>query len=350
MLDVSIHARLGSFVLEASFRVDNGVTALVGPSGAGKSSLLRLIAGLERPARGKIIFDKNVWSDATTQRFMAVHKRKIGMVFQAPQLLMHKSVMDNIKLGAHGERVRGDLLVQTGCDKLLGKPVASLSGGELQKVMLARALAGKPHLLLLDEPLSALDPQSRDHMLELLDNLFELLDIPVIYVTHSFEEASRLAQSFIRMEGGKLGERGSAAEVLGGAGVKHQEKAVSSVITGTVKALEGGGIASVEVGQQNVEVPSVGLETGEVVHLRLWARDLILAQNKPYGISARNALVGRVSELTPLQNGQVLVKVMVEGHEICVLVMSRTAREMNIKLERPIFVIFKSASVERAGQ
>ena len=349
MLEVAIKAHMGDFPMEAEFTVEAGVTALIGPSGAGKSSLLRLIAGLDRPDRGKIAFEKTVWADATTQRFVPPHKRQIGMVFQTGLLLSHLSVMDNIKLGARRERVRGDQLVRTGCDTLLDKPVATLSGGEQQKVMLARALAGKPQLLLLDEPLSALDPESRDNMLELLGTLLPSLDIPAIYVTHAFDEASRLASRFVRMEGGRVAASGSAVQVLADTGIKHQEKAVSSVIAGVVSSLDGGGIATVSVGQQSVEMSSTGLSEGENVHLRLWARDLILAESKPYGISARNALVGRIATMSALPNGQILVTVAVEGTEIDVLVMSRTAREMGLADEKPIFIVFKSASLEPAG-
>ncbi|HHG89760.1 MAG TPA: ATP-binding cassette domain-containing protein [Devosia sp.] len=349
MLEVAIKARMGDFPVEAEFSVEAGITALIGPSGAGKSSLLRLIAGLDRPERGKISFEKTVWADATTQRFVPPHKRRIGMVFQTGLLLSHLSVMDNIKLGARGERVRGDQLVRTGCDTLLDKPVATLSGGEQQKVMLARALAGKPQLLLLDEPLSALDPESRDDMLELLGAALPLLDIPAIYVTHAFEEASRLASRFVRMGEGKVEAVGSAVQVLANTGLKHQEKAVSSVIAGVVSSLDGGGIASVAVGRQSVEMSSVGLTPGEKVHLRLWARDLILAESKPYGISARNALVGRIAQMSALPNGQISVRVMVEGAQIDVLVMSRTAREMGLAEEKPIFIVFKSASLEPAS-
>ncbi len=349
MLEVAVKAHMGDFPIEAEFTAKAGVTALIGPSGAGKSSLLRLIAGLSRPDRGKITFEKTVWADATTKRFVPPHKRRIGMVFQTGLLLNHLSVMDNIKLGARGERVRGDQLVRTGCNTLLEKPVATLSGGEQQKVMLARALAGKPQLLLLDEPLSALDPESRDNMLELLGALLPTLEIPAVYVTHAFEEASRLATQFVRMEKGCVAATGSAVQVLANTGLKHQEKAVSSVIAGVVSSLEAGGIATVQVGQQSVEMSSAGLNTGDKVHLRLWARDLILAESKPYGISARNALVGRIASMSALPNGQILVKVSVEGAEIDVLVMSRTAREMGLTEAKPIFIVFKSASIEAAN-
>lgn len=346
MLKVDVQSRRGDFDIDAHHEFSTEVTALVGPSGAGKSSLLRLIAGLDRPTGGRVSLKNQTWFDANKSMDIPTHKRQIGMVFQTGLLLTHKSVMENIQLGARGQRVRGDLLVRTGCEKLLDRPVAGLSGGEQQRVMLARALAGKPQVLLLDEPLSALDPQSRTEILDLMATLFPTLDIPVIYVTHAFEEASRLTNDFVRMESGQIMAGGSAAEVLKGTGVSSREQAISSVLEGAVASLAGGGVAIVQVGQQSVEIARGDLGSGDKVYLRLWARDLILAHQKPQGISARNALVGRIEKLSSVSNGQVLVEVLVEGVTVSALVLARTAQEMKLRAKLPIFLIFKSASVE----
>jgi len=349
LLEVAVKFRRGSFEIGARFGVKNGVTALIGPSGAGKSSLLRLIAGLDRPDEGTIVFDGKIWADDEGKKFVPAHKRRIGMVFQTGLLLSHLSVSDNIKLGARGFDLDKNLLERIGCTPLLERPVAGLSGGEQQRVMLGRALAGKPDLLLLDEPLSALDQEGRSEVLELLAASFPTLDIPVIYVTHAFEEAARLTGEFVRMLKGRVVAQGSAVQVLANSGIAAQEMAVSSVIKGRVSSLEAGGIARVALGGQSVEMVRGEYKTGDPVYLRLWARDLILAHHKPKGISARNALAGRVGRLTPMTNGQVVVNVVVEGADISALVMSRTVKEMDIKPGQPIFVLFKSASVEPAG-
>ncbi len=349
MLELALKSRRGSFEIAASSSIKSGVSALIGPSGAGKSSLLRLIAGLDRPDQGQIVFNGKVWANSDGKKFVPAHKRHIGMVFQTGLLLAHRSVADNIKLGARGGELNKELLERIGCMSLMERPVATLSGGEQQRVMLGRALAGKPQLLLLDEPLSALDPEGRAEVLELLARLFPTLDIPVLYVTHAFEEAARLAQEFVRMVDGHIVAQGSAVKVLADGGIAAGETAISSVIAGQVTSLDEGGIASISVGQQVVEMARGDLKKGEPVYLRLWARDLILAHHKPQGISARNALAGHIRQLSPLANGQVLVIVEVEETEISALVMARTVQEMDIKVDQPIFLIFKSASIEKAG-
>jgi molybdate transport system ATP-binding protein len=346
MLEVAIESARGDFPLAVEIDFKSGVTALIGPSGAGKSSLLRLIAGLDRPRKGKVVFAGKIWSDTGRRRFLSPHKRGIGMVFQSGLLLDHRSVRQNIALGGRGMPVSEVLLEQTGCVSLLEKPVRGLSGGEQQRVMLARALAGKPNLLLLDEPLSALDPEGHEEILQMFATLFPSLDIPVIYVTHSFGEAARLTGTFARLEAGRLVASGTAVQVLANSGLKVMEKAVSSVLEGVVSSLEGGGVAAVKIGQQSVEMPRGELVVGDRVYLRLWARDLILAHNKPKNISARNALVGRIGQMSSLPNGQILIEVKIEDARVSVLVMSRTAREMALETGRPIFVIFKSASLE----
>ncbi len=346
MLEVDIKGSRGGFDLDVTARFPVGVNALIGPSGAGKSSLLRMIAGLDRPENGEISLAGKSWFSSTQATFLPTRRRQIGMVFQSGLLLWHRSVMDNIVLGARGHPVSAQLLERTGCDRLVERPVGGLSGGEQQRVMLARALAGQPDLLLLDEPLSALDPVSREQILDLMGGLFPGLEIPVIYVTHAFEEAARLTSRFFRMEGGRIAASGSATDVLSGFGIAAQEQAVSSIMEGVVASLEGGGVARVQVGQQFVQVQRGDLVTGQRVYLRLWARDIILAHNRPEGISARNLLVGRIEGLASMANGQVLVDVRVGETLVRSLVLSRTAREMKLQDGMAIFVIFKSASIE----
>jgi len=350
MLEIEITARRGDFGIEADLVVPRGVTALIGPSGSGKSSLLRLIAGLDRPESGRIVLDGNVWAEGGARRMVPARRRRIGMVFQTARLLPQFGVKRNIGLGLRGGRLDDALLEATGCDRLLDKPVSGLSGGEQQRVMLARALAGSPDLLLLDEPMSALDAEGRDTVMGLLADTLPQLDIPVIHVTHQFEEAVRLAHRFARMDAGRIVATGTALEVLGGAGVARQEAAISNVIAGRVSSVEVGGIARISIGSQTIEAPANRLRRHQNVMLRLWARDLILARQRPREISARNCLAGRIAGLTYREDGQVLVRVGVDAHQIEALVMGRTARDMDLRDNQRIFIVFKTAAVEAAAQ
>lgn len=347
MLELDIKTRFGDFPLKVALDIPNGVTALVGPSGAGKSSLMRLIAGLERPDAGRISLNEVSFVDVGRQQFLKPERRQIGMVFQRPALLPHIDVLKNIQIGSRGAAVTTELLQQTGCQALLDKPVAALSGGEQQRVMLARALAGKPKLLLLDEPMSALDAKAKSELLSLFAELIPALDIPVIYVSHAMEEAGRVAQKFALMQLGRIVASGSATEVLSAYG-DEASNAISSLLQGSVTALEADGLACVKVGDQQVELASRGLDVGDRVALRLWARDIILARRAPKDISARNALSGMVSELSPLPNGSVAVHVSLKEQSVIAIVMARTVSEMGLEVGQKIMVLFKSAAVERA--
>lgn len=345
MLEVDIKSSRGDFSISATCKFTQGVSALIGASGAGKSSLLRLIAGLDRAESGTIILNGTPWFKGG-KSICPTHKRQIGMVFQSGLLLPHRSVLHNIELGAGGAEISANLLEQTGCDRLLARPVGGLSGGEQQRVMLARAVAGNPKLLLLDEPLSALDFQSRLHIQDMMAQLFVQLKIPVIYVTHTFEEAARLTDNFVLIQNGMITAQGRASEVLANVPATTQELAISSVIKGCVSVVDDFGMAKVRVGQQSVEIAKGAAKNGDRVYLRLWARDIILAHKKPEAISARNMISGHVHKLTDLANGHVLVEVIVEGQNVSALILSQTAHEMKLAPELPIYIIFKSASVE----
>lgn len=206
-LRVALAGRLGpGFSLDVDFTVPaTGVTALLGPSGSGKTSILRAIAGFDRHT-GTVTIGDTVWQDAT--RFMPPHCRRAGYVPQGIGLLPHLTVAGNLDYAAQraelGPFDRADVIARTGIAALLGRMPARLSGGEAQRASLARTLLGQPRLLLLDEPLSGLDPAARAQLLDQLASLFAMLTIPVIYVTHDTAEAGRLAASRIRIDSGRV--------------------------------------------------------------------------------------------------------------------------------------------------
>jgi molybdate transport system ATP-binding protein len=194
----------GGFALQAAFEVpSHGVTALLGPSGSGKTSILRALAGLDHVA-GTIRFAGELWQDETT--FVAPERRRTGYVFQGIGLLPHLSVAANLAYAARraapGPFRREDIIARTGIADLLGRRPARLSGGEAQRAGIARALLGQPRLLLMDEPLSALDSDARAELLGWLETLLAEIGIPVFYVTHDHDEAARLAARTIRIRDG----------------------------------------------------------------------------------------------------------------------------------------------------
>lgn len=204
---VALDDRLGGgFALRAAFEIPgSGVTALLGPSGSGKTSILRALAGLDRIA-GRIVVDGQVWQDDRT--FVPAERRRAGYVFQGIGLLPHLSVGANL---AYAERRappgpfdRDHVIERTGAATLLDRLPARLSGGEAQRASVARALLGQPGLLLMDEPLSALDRVARSELLDWLKGLFRDIGIPVLYVTHDHEEAAALAVRALRIREGRI--------------------------------------------------------------------------------------------------------------------------------------------------
>ncbi|MGQ0501275.1 MAG: ATP-binding cassette domain-containing protein [Panacagrimonas sp.] len=211
MLGIDLAFRRGTFELAARAEFDEGVTGICGPSGSGKSTLLALIAGLLRPASGTIRFDRDVLVDTARRIFVPAWQRHFGLVFQDGQLFPHLPVRDNLLYGYRrldaGERRFGleqvTQLLEIGA--LLDRRPTQLSGGERSRVALGRALLYSPRLLLLDEPLSALDDRLKQQILPFLKRVAEETRIPMIYVTHAMAEVDYLAGRVLRMDGGRLG-------------------------------------------------------------------------------------------------------------------------------------------------
>jgi len=194
------------FAVDIAFEVPtSGVTALLGPSGSGKTTILRTLAGLDRIA-GSIRFGDEIWQDSRT--FIPAHERRVGYVFQGSGLLPHLSVQRNMAYAARrapaGPFMIEDVIARTGIAPLLGRMPDRLSGGEAQRASIARALMGQPQLLLMDEPLSALDRDARRAMVDYLDQLLSGIDIPVFYVTHDRVEADQLAARTIMLRAGRI--------------------------------------------------------------------------------------------------------------------------------------------------
>jgi molybdate transport system ATP-binding protein len=203
---VALTGRLSPrFTLDVAFEVPaRGVTALLGSSGSGKTSVLRAVAGLDR-LEGSVRFGDESWQDGRT--FLRPHRRRLGYVFQGAGLLLHLSVRRNLDYARRRGRDGGDIeeiVALTGVAPLLDRMPARLSGGEAQRASIARALVGKPRLLLLDEPLSALDSDARSGLLAELEILFDRLAMPVVYVTHDAAEAARLATRTITLADGRI--------------------------------------------------------------------------------------------------------------------------------------------------
>ncbi|HEX4423638.1 MAG TPA: ATP-binding cassette domain-containing protein [Kofleriaceae bacterium] len=219
-LVAAIRIRRSEFALDVELDCPPGITCIMGPSGSGKSTVLAALAGLVMPDAGRIALGGEVWFDAARGVDVAVHARRLAYVFQGLALFPHMSALGNVMYGmqdvARAARPAKAmaLLGRVGVGYLAKRRPRTFSGGEAQRVALARALARSPHLVLLDEPFSALDRELRDQLIALVRELVGELGVPLVHVTHSVAEARQLADQVVRLERGKVVARGSAADVL----------------------------------------------------------------------------------------------------------------------------------------
>jgi molybdate transport system ATP-binding protein len=353
MLDLSLLWRRPGFTLEASFAAPYpAVIAVFGRSGSGKTTLLNLIAGLERPAAGHVRLNGDTLTDTAAGIAVPVERRRVGYVFQEPRLFPHLSVAANLRYGearaGAASRIAGfaDVVALLGLAKLLGRQPHRLSGGERQRVALGRALLSQPRLLLLDEPLASLDLTRREEVLPYLEALRDNLAIPMVYVSHQFEEVLRLANYLVVLDGGRLCTHGSVSEVA----LSPQFQAVAgpevtgAVLEGIVVAVdEANGSADLRVGSGTLRVSLRGVAAGARVRVQVLARDVILATQPVTGLSVRNALPGTVLAVSRDAYGA-LVTVDVGGVPVLARITLEALRALDFKAGDAAWALFKVIS------
>ncbi|MGJ8528039.1 molybdenum ABC transporter ATP-binding protein [Maritalea sp.] len=341
MLEVDVQGIRGNPNAQYRFTAKAGITAIVGPSGAGKTSLLRAIAGLDEVRGGQIKLTGEVLPPKP-------EKRQLGMVFQEPRLLPHLNILQNIDLERVGPKPAAEIADQLGIGQLLGRSPRHLSGGEKQRVMIARALFGAPKMMLFDEPLSAIDPHLKSELVDLIRTQFGQANIPVLYVTHQIEEAAQLAHSLIAIEEGHIVAQGPLAATMAKLdGPSFFENGITSILSGLVTGIDQRfGLATVSVGQQQVDLVQKSLKLGDKVQLRIWARDVLLAKDRLTGVSARNQLAGEILSIDKVDIAHSDVLVRVEGEMVRARIMNKTAAELDMAVGHKIFVVFKSVSIE----
>lgn len=352
-------------MIEARFRVDwpgfsldvdlqlpgRGVTVLFGPSGSGKTTLLRCVAGLERVPQGRLAVDGEVWQDG--RHWLPVHRRPIGYVFQEASLFDHLSVLGNLRyglkrLGAPADPARLEQAVALlGIGPLLERRPERLSGGERQRVGIARALALGPRLLLMDEPLSALDHARRQEILPYLERLREELDIPVLYVTHAPDEVARLADHLVALEAGRVRAHGPLQELLVRLDLPlrlgEQAGAVLDATIGEVDAHWHLARADFDGGSLWARDP--GLPPGRRVRVRVLARDVSLAA-QPGVSSIQNQLPGVVEAVGDDEHPALaLVQVRVGAALLLARLTRRSAEQLGVAPGQRLWVQVKSVAL-----
>jgi len=327
--------RPGGFRLEASFNAPGrGVTALFGSSGSGKTTVLRCVAGLER-AQGRCRVQGEIWQDG--QRFLPCHQRPIGYVFQEASLFPHLSVRANLDFGWRrvppgDRRIAFDEAVDLlGVGPLLGRASGRLSGGERQRVAIARALLTSPRLLLMDEPLSALDHAAKQVILPVLERVFDELDLPVLYVSHHPDEVARLADHMVLLEAGRVQAVGPAPELMTRLDLPLARfDTASSVLEGQVAGHDDTfHLTYVGMAGSRFAVPREDLEVGRHARIQVQARDVSLTLSAHHDTSILNILPVRILDTRDLDPARLLVRLALEDGQT---LLARITRRSGVAL------------------
>ena len=319
-LVVNAWQALGEFVLDAGFTSDGGVTALFGPSGSGKTTILRCMAGLQRLS-GKLTVGSETWQDDAAGTFAKPHERPIGYVFQEASLFPHLSVRGNLLYGARrsgrsakGQGIEfGGIVDLLGIGHLLDRSPAALSGGERQRVAVGRALLSQPRLLLMDEPLAALDRPTKDEILPYFEALHESLAIPIVYVSHDAAEVERLADTLVLLDKGRVLAAGPLSHLESDPDLpllRMSEAAVT--LEGRIAAIDDAyALTSLLVPGGTLIVPGRAGAVGQRRRLRIRASDVSFAKTRPLDSTILNCLPARILSVTPQNDGDAQVNVVV---------------------------------------
>ena len=345
---------LGDFTLDVDLSLPGrSVTAIFGPSGSGKTTLLRSIAGLERAPGGYLAVNGDVWQDDAAGIFKPVHKRSLGYVFQAANLFAHLCVQGNLDYGLRRipESDRKVSLAQAiellGIGKLLNRQPATLSGGERQRVAIARALATSPQLLLMDEPLAALDTQRKAEVLPYLERLHTQLDIPVLYVSHAPDEVARLADHLVLLDAGKALASGPTRELMTRLDLPlaHGD-AAAAIIDAVVTRIEPDyHLSHAQFAGGQVSVLNPNLKIGQQVRLRVQARDVSLTLVRQLDTSVLNIFAAKVAAISPDSPGQVMVALDVGGSPLLARITSKSLDALQLQVESQVFAQVKGVAV-----
>ncbi|MBS0123476.1 molybdenum ABC transporter ATP-binding protein [Thetidibacter halocola] len=351
-LSVDLTHRFAGFSLNVAFDAPPGVTVLFGRSGSGKTSVVNAVAGLFAPEQGRIVLDKTLLFDATSRVSVPVHRRRLGYIFQEGRLFPHLTVRQNLAYGrwfAPKEANHADLgqiVDLLGIGPLLDRRPGALSGGEKQRVAIGRALLSAPRMILADEPLAALDDARKAEILPYLERLRDVMQVPMLYVTHSAAEVARLATTVVVLEGGRVIRQGGAAEVLADPLVTPTGiRAVGAVLEARVKVHHADGLTELEAGNQSLFLPRVPQSPGSALRIRIPAQDVILARHRPDGLSALNILRGTVRHVRAGEGPGALVTLDTSAGPVLARVTRRSAQALGLVEGVEAWAIIKTVAL-----
>ncbi|MGB3721075.1 MAG: molybdenum ABC transporter ATP-binding protein [Hyphomicrobiaceae bacterium] len=355
-LAVKIRHRLGNFLLDADFETSGGLVALFGRSGSGKTSIVNTIAGLIRPEHGRISIGDVTLVDTERNVFVPCHRRRIGYVFQESRLFPHLTVRQNLLYGRwfapkSERREDFDAVVELlGIGGLLERWPAGLSGGEKQRVAIGRALLSSPRALLMDEPLASLDEARKEEILPYIERLRDHSRMPIVYVSHSIAEVTRLASTVVLLSEGKVVAVGPVSDVM--------QRLDLFPLTGRAEA---GAIIEAVVERHDTEfgltelcsragrwrLARLEVPVGARIRLRVRARDVILARSQPSDVSALNVMAGTVAEIRHGDGPIVDVRVNCNGENIIARITRYSLERLSLAPGAPVFALIKTVALDR---
>lgn len=361
-LKIEVRVAFGEFELEISEEIDTrGVTALFGPSGSGKSTLLRIVAGLDTRAVGRVTLGDEVWLDSARRVRIPAHRRPVGYMFQEARLFPHLSAEGNLRYAERRSTAASraicfsEVVEAFDLEALLGRRVGGLSGGERQRVALGRTLLTQPRLLLLDEPLAALDPGRKMEILPYFEALHPRFGIPTLYVSHAVDEVALLADRTLVLAHGRVVSSGSTAAILEQLDLRPlgDRSGAATVIEARVTRHDPEyRLTWLEIAGQSLSVAEIGsLAEGETARLVVRARDVSLATERPRAVSIRNVLQGTVSDIRE-DGASAYAEVAVDlgPSRLRARLTRASLHELGLGVGSPVFALLKSLSLDKRSK
>ena len=354
MFSIDLSGQTGEFMLTAKFESSDSVTAIFGRSGAGKTTLVNMISGLATPTAGRIKFGEKVFFDSSKNLNLPSRKRHLGHVFQDSYLFPHYSVKKNLTFASWAGRrefsvkLFQEIVELLDIGNLLRRAPYTLSGGEKQRVAIGRALLSSPHALLMDEPLASLDAGLKSEILPYLDRLCREAGIPIIYVSHSIEEVSRLADSMVLLSDGHVLGYGPITDMLTRldlAPATGRYEAGAILVGKIIQPNNDWNLTIVEIGEHQLELPNLDGGIGQTIRLRVKARDVTLATKKPEQLSIRNCLFGKVLDLVNEEGAFAEVVCQVGAQKVRARLTRASVAELKLSIGSEVYILIKSVAI-----
>ncbi len=353
MLELDISLARDRFVLRVQETLNlSGIWAIMGPSGCGKTSLLRCLAGLERQALGSVCFRGQVWQDSDSGSWMPPEKRRIGYIFQDARLFTHLDVMGNLRFAEKRARptlnvpALNDVIQQLAVEPLLARSIEKLSGGEKQRVAIARTLLNAPSILLMDEPLASLDWQAKTEILPLLRNVYKHFQIPIIMVSHAHEEVARLADSLLMLNRGQVTNRGRCRTLIMQHAFSDDRAALAMLEGKVIRHCPEHSLTELDVCSQTLWINQMDNDVGSHVRVVLPAQEVSVCLNGRVETSIQNRLLVTVEQIRNQGLHHCLLILKLKKQRLLSIITKKSLGELSLQEGRQVFAYFKASGLD----